>query len=386
MAPTNPLETNFENEYTPKFETLALKYGYPIDYRKDIAAIDIGLHLKTVKNITNTKVWFQLKGLHSKTMSKEKFDSIDFIPYEVKIEHLRAWYIAPEAVYFVLYIKSIDTFIAEDVRDIVARDWGEEVLNVKSFKPNQDKVTIKLRKQFIDNKDFWERLYSHKSMRIDGFSFRGRPLGHNYNPRTTSLTVMQPEIFEEIIEDLLKEHGFREKENLKVDDLFLDKSKKDKAKLLIGKMYQKYEIFIQLFTEFGCDEEGYSEDTNDIFHQGECAVFIHSKVDSLPDQKLFRQKIEKIVNEKKITRLLVFSNSPLWGNEGSFGHYRFSLENLNIDCMPQHIDDISYNFFTTTNTYQKFKDKVSVKGGKIWRNENEVYILPSDGGKKIRWK
>ena len=151
MALTNPPETDFENEYTPKFETLALKYGYPIDYRKDIATIDIGLHLKTVENITNTRIWFQLKGLHSKTLPKEKFESSDFISYKVKIEHLRAWYVSSEAVYFVLYIESIDAFIAEDVRDIVARTWGEEVLNDKSFKRNQDEVTIKVKKQFIYN-------------------------------------------------------------------------------------------------------------------------------------------------------------------------------------------------------------------------------------------
>ena len=386
MPLKNPSDTDFENEYTPKFETLARKYGYPIDYRKDVAAIDLGLHLKTTKDITNTRVWFQLKGLHEETLPKKKFESLDFITYKVKIEHLRSWYNSSEAVYMVLYIESVGAFIAEDIRDVVAREWGEEILNNKVFKPRQKTVTIKLKKQFIDNKDFWEKLYSHKSMRVDGFSYRGRPLGHSYNPQTTSLAVMQPELFEEIIEDLLKEHGFRQREILDVGDLFSDKSKGDKASLIIGKMYQKYEVFSQLLTEFGCDEDGYSEDTNNDFHQGDCAIFIHSKVHSLPDQTLFRQKIEKISNENKISRLLVFSNSPLWGNEGSFGHYRVSLENLDIGCLPQHIDDLSYNFFTTTNTYQKFKDKVNIKGGKIWRKENEVYILPVDSNKKTRWK
>lgn len=382
----NPLEKQFEAKYTAKFRALASDYSHPIKYEEDIAAIDLGIHLTSGEVVTNTRVWFQFKGLHTDTLSKEKFESSDFISYKVKIEQLRRWYNSSEAVYMVLYIESIDAFIAEDVKDIVVREWGEEVLNDKIFKPNQKEVTIKLKKQFVDNKNFWENLYSHKSMRVDGLSFRGRPLGHSYNPQTTSLNVMQPELFEEIIEDLLKEHGFHQRETLSGEDLFSGMAGEDKAILLIGKMYQKYEIFTQLFTEFLGDEDGYKEDGNNDFHQGDCAVFIHSKVSSLPNQTLFQQKLEKIVEEDKISKLLVFSNSPLWGNEGSVGHYRVSAGKLNMKCMPQHIDDISYNFFITTNTYQKFKDKVSVKGGKIWRKENKVYILPSDGGKKIRWK
>lgn len=382
----NPTEKQFEAKYTAKFRALASDYSHPIKYEEDAAAIDLGLHLTSGEVVTNTRVWFQFKGLHTDTLSKEKFELSDFISYQVKIEQLRRWFNSSEAVYMVLYIESIDAFIAEDVKDIVAREWREEVLNDKVFKPNQKEVTIKLRKRFVDNKDFWEKLYSHKSMRVDGFSFRGRPLGHSYNPQTTSLNVTQPELFEEIIKDLLKEHGFHQRESLNIGDLFSGKSGEDKAILLIGKMFQKYEIFSQLFTEFLGDEDGYKEDNNYDSHQGDCAVFIHSKVSSLPNQMLFQQKLEKIVEANKISRLLVFSNSPLWGNKGSVGYYRVLAEKLKIKCMPQHIDDISYNFFTTTNTYQKFKDKVSVKGGKIWRKENEVYILPPDGGKKIRWK
>jgi hypothetical protein len=39
------------------------------------------------------------------------------------VNHLRFWYAAPEPVYLVVYVESVDLFIAEDVRDIVDRQW-----------------------------------------------------------------------------------------------------------------------------------------------------------------------------------------------------------------------------------------------------------------------
>lgn len=34
------------------------------------------------------------------------------------------WYTAPEATYLAVYVEDLDVFLAEDVRDVVDRQWG----------------------------------------------------------------------------------------------------------------------------------------------------------------------------------------------------------------------------------------------------------------------
>lgn len=383
MALKTPLETQFETTYTAKFKILASKYGFSIEYEKDIAGIDLGLHLVAGEKVTNTKVWFQFKGLHADTLSKTEFESSEFISYQINIEHLRAWYNFPEVVYVVLYIEAIDAFIAEDVRDIVDRKWGGEVLNDKLFKPNQEKVTIKLKKQLVDDENFWKRLYSHKSMRTDGKSFRGRPLGHSYDPLRTSLRVMDSSLFENIVDDLLHEHEFQSLQEINVDNLFATKGK-DKARLLIGILHQKYEIVLQILNEFLPDENNFRIEGESDFHQGKVLVFIHSQVESLPDQKEFGEFVKQLVEEHKIKRLLIFSNSS-FNESPSWGHYRLALEEIEIKCRPQQLEDLSFNFLTTNHTYEKFKDKVSFWGGKIWiKEEGPFYLYDPVTGEKTK--
>src|SRR5215210_6349552 len=77
---------DFEGAYTEKFRVLARPYGEFIQYERDRAAIDIGLHLteiaddavrekfkKVSKTVTNTRVWFQLKGVRESRLSFEEF-------------------------------------------------------------------------------------------------------------------------------------------------------------------------------------------------------------------------------------------------------------------------------------------------------------------------
>ena len=46
---------------------------------------------------------------------------------------------------------------------------------------------------------------SHRSMRIDGPAFRGRPLGHNFDPLRSELNPMLPTEFVELVDGLLQE-------------------------------------------------------------------------------------------------------------------------------------------------------------------------------------
>ena len=204
-------EDQFESKYTLKFQLLANPYGVFIEYKKDRAAIDLGIHLMSHDVATDTRIWFQLKGKHKSTLSLEVFANADYVSYDFEIDHLRKWYRSPEPVYVVVYIESADLFLAEDVRDIVNRQWGDEILNPAMFNKDQKKARVRISKNAEVNEDFWKRLYSHRSMRIDGRSFRGRPLGHSHDPLTTTLSIMEPSFFSELIDDLLSEYGYKVK-------------------------------------------------------------------------------------------------------------------------------------------------------------------------------
>jgi len=85
---------------------------------------------------------------------------------------LRAWYASPEPVYLVYYIEANDLFLAEDVRNIVESEWGDEVLNSKLFQDGAE-VTVKISTTEKVDSRFWTQLHGHTSMRTDGRSFRG---------------------------------------------------------------------------------------------------------------------------------------------------------------------------------------------------------------------
>lgn len=127
-----------ENRYMPKFEALLSESGVVVEYRRDRAGVDTGLHLfgrgeKTAKSGDKrsywrplaSRVWFQLKGIHESTMSAAQFDSADHVVVKVGADHLKFWYAAPEPVYLVVYVASVDTFIGVDVRELVDRKWRE---------------------------------------------------------------------------------------------------------------------------------------------------------------------------------------------------------------------------------------------------------------------
>lgn len=123
-----------ENRYTPRFEALLSASGVVVGYRHDRAGIDTGLHLFARGEKTTPKgderpywralasrVWFQLKGVHASTMSAEEFDNADYVGVKVGVDHLKFWFAAPEPVYLVVYVESVERFFGIDVRELVER-------------------------------------------------------------------------------------------------------------------------------------------------------------------------------------------------------------------------------------------------------------------------
>src|SRR5947209_3650514 len=110
----------FEKIYKAKFASMAANYGLRVDYEMDRAAIDLGLHLTEPKGagetVTDTRVWFQFKGKMQASLSREQFESAEHVALSLEMAHLRQWYRSPEPVYLTVYIESVDTFLAVDVK------------------------------------------------------------------------------------------------------------------------------------------------------------------------------------------------------------------------------------------------------------------------------
>lgn len=219
-----------ENRYMPKFEVLLSTSGVMVEYRRDRAGIDTGLHLfaRGEKPTPNgderpywrplaSRVWFQLKGVHASTMSTSEFENADHVAVKVGVEHLKFWFAAPEPVYLVVYVESVDKFIGLDVRDLVERKWGHTFY--ESMRDRDGEVTLHVSTAAIMDPDRIAALVDHRSMRIDGPAFRGRPLGHRIDPLRSVLATPAADVWVEMATRILQVHDFREISRLQVGDL-----------------------------------------------------------------------------------------------------------------------------------------------------------------------
>lgn len=125
----------FEQNYMAKFELLAAEHGVFVKYDRDRAARDIGLHLtkdtKTGKKVTNSLVWFQMKGVMATTLTKERFESEKFVNLSMSVEHLRHWFLDKEPTHLVVYIESADKFLVMNLQEYIAKTWGRGILTLK---------------------------------------------------------------------------------------------------------------------------------------------------------------------------------------------------------------------------------------------------------------
>ena len=150
-----------------------------------------------------------------------------------------------------LYVESADTFLAEDVRDIVDRQWGDAFFNPSTFQQGQVEVRIRLGTSAVLDEARIERMLSHQSMRIDGPQWRGRPLGHRIDLRS-EMNPMPPDDFRALVERLLEVHGYELQETLDAGSLLGGIAEvTDLASLTRGLMHYTYEWTHPSFTEFG---------------------------------------------------------------------------------------------------------------------------------------
>lgn len=203
------------------------------------------------------------------TFPLERYRAADTVSVKVKADHLRFWIAAPEPVYLVVYIESADQFLAEDVRDLVERQWPHGTF-YSEVTADQYEVLLRIAASATLDKTRVAAMLRHRSMRIDGPVFRGRPLGHRYDPIRSQIAALIPAKFERIVERLLAAHGFRLSQTWDVaPDL----------KVVRGRLYETLSWQSPAFAVYGCgaDEDFRKEPSYESLH-GDVVLIVDSAV------------------------------------------------------------------------------------------------------------
>lgn len=151
----------FERIYMAQFRAMAAQFGEFVEYERDRAGRDIGLHFVSQKAdggeiVAPALVWFQMKGVQADTLSADEFEVLEHLPLSLDVGHLRFWYIAPEPTYLALYIESVDRFFVLNIQRYVSENFGDDVLTL-----DQKTLTIHVQKESIlDDQAF--RLIKHR--------------------------------------------------------------------------------------------------------------------------------------------------------------------------------------------------------------------------------
>ena len=209
-----------EERYMAKFGLLVAGRGVTIQHNKDRFGVDTGLQFylegtksdrkgqdRTYFRATPVRVWFQFKGIQADTLSAQEFAEKGAVAVQVEIEHLKFWYASPEPVYVTFYVESVDRFLTIDARDFVDQKWGETFYaEMETY--TGDMVTVSIPTDSILTTERLDAMLSHRSMRIDGPAFRGRPLGHRIDPLRSELAPPSEELWSSLVKGILEAHQY----------------------------------------------------------------------------------------------------------------------------------------------------------------------------------
>lgn len=372
-------QDQFEDKYTAKFRVIAADHGVIINYDRDRAAIDIGVHLSSQQRVGDMRIWFQLKGIHAETLDAETFQKASEVNIDLEVEHLRQWYRSPEPVYLVIYVESADCFLAADTRRLIDKTYGDTL-----FRITQKQARFRLATSERLDQALWARMLNHQSMRTDIGTFRGNPLAHPYDVRWRTPMRMEPALFSDVVRAILAEHKYRESETMDMTQVFLGTG--DEAKLSLGRLFDPYEWHLHFGADFISDENGYCEDAKPFRIQGTCGVVIHSNVVSRPDLSALNSMLFARLKHKEIKNLLVFVNHYAYQSfvedepYNCFPEFSQAARRNGLFCVPQHLEELGRTILSTTNVYLKFRDKIEWVGlSHAIKKHGKLYVLNNDG-------
>lgn len=338
-----------EQIYMPKLSGILASRGILLEYKIDRAAIDIGVHLWVVgpdgsRDVSGPRVWFQAKGFHASTVTLDKYEkSATITTQPLQLDHVRYWYNAPEPVYLALYLESADVFLAADVRELVDQRGGLAGLG----EPDQQTTTFELWKTDTLERAL-ERMPRHRSMRIDGPAWRGRPLGHGFDPLRSALAPMDSELFVDVVNGLLSAHDFRVGESALP---LRDSLSTDGATVLRGRLHLTYEWVLQMTTEFGYDEGSEFRIEGAPLHaQGEVLIVVDPTGVATPET--LGIDLAALAESANTDRVLVMANAHFQPKQ--FGQWFAGLRTAGLRCQPQDLRSLTFNVLTTTNVFVDF--------------------------------
>ncbi|HYT79096.1 MAG TPA: hypothetical protein VEQ37_07545 [Actinomycetota bacterium] len=216
----------------------------------------MGFHLTAPGSLelSSVRVWFQLKGVHEQTLSAYALKRIDSVPVDLDVDDVKKWYAAPEAIYIVVYLEALDEFVGEDIRDLVDARFADYrgSFTSKMDGLSQRTVTLHVPTKAIIDEERMSSMLRHRSMRIDGPSWRGRPLGHRFDSSALRTRISRA-------------RRLRRARRIALDCARLPRRATsgrrvplqgvrdgtDEAYLLVGTMYSTYEWPFSLSLEFG---------------------------------------------------------------------------------------------------------------------------------------
>lgn len=348
-------EELFEDEYTGKFESLVRRRGLLAHFDRDRARIDVGLMLNKLGTLelSGRKVWFQLKGVHKDTVTADSLGRKGHVAIRIRIADLRFWYAAPEATYLVVYVEAIDRFLAEDVRELVDREWGVGFLAPDYFR-EQETITVHVRADAVLDGRMLDAMVAHRSMRIDGPAFRGRPLGHRFDPLRCRLAKLDPDVFDQVVDDLLAAHLFLDVTTHDSTRLIANDDRQ-RVRVLTGTLHTTYEYPLSGSVEIGFGGHGAPRSEGQFFPAfGQVAVVVHSTVaqpfEASDDTPAFLAELEA----KGFEHVLIFANAP----------HQLELvvpyrQVLGQRCpLPQGLDSIAYNVLVATLVFLKHQENL----------------------------
>lgn len=362
----------FEEQYMDKLRLLWSSKGLKVEYPKDRAALDGGLHLYSApasdeRSVSHTRVWFQAKGKQASTLSIAELAKLNTVDISVPVEHVRFWYAAAEPVYLIVYIEAADIFLAEDVRDIVDRQW-QQLPFYQQVPPTQQTITLKVRKDAVLDERLTDRMLRHRSMRIDGPAFRGRPLGHRFDPLRSEMHPPTPALYDRMVETVLDAHGFRTATVLTAPAL---SQRTSALRVVRGAFHQTLEWQWPLGTM-----NGFGEDENEVRPEapvdsvhGDCLVIVDSCGEKRRYTKAESDALTALVRGTQARRALIFVNAA---EIDGFALWRGALYDLinpshGCDFWPIALGSLSYIVLSASLIYLEFAPEI------VWKSLAYVY-------------
>jgi hypothetical protein len=362
--PISGKNNEFEAAYLHDLHGLFIGAGLPILYARDLAALDGGLHLYEAsagedKSVSQTRIWYQAKGLRRDTLTQNEFEQSTTIPVEVRSDHLRYWFAHPEPVYLIVYVQAVGRFLAEDIRDVVARRWPRTTI-YQALPKNQDEVTVRVSTQSVLDRDMVAGWLRHRSIRLDGPAFRGRPLGHRLDPLRSEMEPPEPKLFSLIVDRLLEVHNFR---RLSGAESPKSTGTLSSLRAMKGCLFQTLEWQDPLGTAFGVQDktefriEAELESVHGELLVIEVPVQGGIKLDASDEYALISWIIEQ-----KVCQVLVIFNAPSLAFE-SVGTWNRLLratrqKDGNIRMWLMNLGGLSLNMLVATLLYLEFAPRL----------------------------